>query len=59
MSSTKKQLKLINKEVVAIAENDVVEIINEELEKAIKAKAEELGKKYYRNITVRFGAIIE
>lgn len=54
----KKDEVLVQREVVTNIEEDINEVINAEIEAAVKAKADELSKKYYRNITVKFGAKI-
>lgn len=48
----KKDEVLVQREVVTNIEEDIDEVINAEIEAAVKAKADELSKKYYRNITV-------
>lgn len=54
----KKDEILVNREVTTNIEEDIKEVINSEIEAVIKSKADELSKKYYRNITVKFGAKI-
>lgn len=54
-----KMSRKMNREVVVSTESNVNEEINAQLEAVIQAKAEELSKKYFRNITVNFGATIK
>lgn len=54
----KKDGILAEREVTTNIEEDINEVINAEIEAVVKAKADELSKKYYRNITVKFGAKI-
>lgn len=54
----KKDEVLVQREVVTNIEEDINEVINAEIEAVVKTKADELSKKYYRNITVKFGAKI-
>lgn len=55
----KKDEILVNREVTTNIEEDIREVINSEIEAVVKAKADELSKKYYRNVTVKFGAKID
>lgn len=54
----KKDLFIVDKEVKINIDENIKEIVNSEIEAVVIAKAEELSKKYYRNITVKFGANI-
>lgn len=54
----KKDGILAEREVTTNIEEDINEVINAEIEAVVKTKADELSKKYYRNITVKFGAKI-
>lgn len=54
----KKEEILVQREITTNIEEDITEVINSEIEAVVKAKADELSKKYYRNITVKFGAKI-
>ena len=54
----KKDEVLAEREVTTNIEEDINEVINAEIEAVVKAKADELSKKYYRNITVKFSAKI-
>lgn len=58
MKDKKKDLILVDREVTTNIEENIKEVINSEIEAVVKAKADELSKKYYRNITVKFGAKI-
>ena len=48
----KKDEVLVQREVVTNIEEDINEVINAEIEAAVKTKADKIKKKYYRNITV-------
>lgn len=54
----KKDGILVEREITTNIEEDINEVVNSEIEAVIRAKADELSKKYYRNITVKFGAKI-
>ena len=52
----KKDEVLVQREVVTNIEEDINEVINAEIEAAVKTKSDDFCTTYYRNITVKFGA---
>lgn len=54
----KRNENLAEREITTNIEEDINEVVNSEIETVVREKANELSKKYYRNITVKFSAKI-
>ena len=52
LNKEKKDIFLVDREVNVDIDENIKEIVNKEIEEVITAKAEELSKKYFRNISV-------